>query len=149
MRLKTASTTTVALAIMALPAPGFSQPQATAAAASAPPVSISACEITRRARTRNVTNPYPLAITGGLHISFAVRGPLAATDVRFRVDYRGESEIVPDAGTFSSGATISHSYDNFSDYAFLGPTPNVCRVVTVRFSDGSVWNGSSRRQATQ
>jgi hypothetical protein len=110
------------------------------------PVRISACEITRRARTRNTFNPYPLAVTGGLHVSFVDLRSVAASEVRFRVDYRGESEVVVDSGMFSPGATISHSFDNFSDYAYLGPRPNLCRVVSVRFADGSIWNGVPLRQ---
>lgn len=110
------------------------------------PVTISACVISRRPRYRNRTNPYPLPVTGGLQIGFVNRGTSAAKEIRFRVDYRGESEVITDAGTFAPGALFSHSFENFSDYAYLGPTPNVCAVVMVRFADGTVWNGITRGQ---
>jgi hypothetical protein len=112
----------------------------------ASPVTISACQITRRARYRNVVSPYPLPITGGLRIAFVNHGSSPAKDIRFHVDYRGESEVIEDAGTFSPGALVSHSFDNFSDYAYLGPTPNICAVVSVRFADGTVWNAVSHGQ---
>ncbi|HYZ15720.1 MAG TPA: hypothetical protein VE591_04935 [Candidatus Acidoferrum sp.] len=112
----------------------------------ASPVSITACGITRRARYRNIVSPYPLPITGGLRIAYVNHGSGPAKEIRVRVDYRGESEVIVDSGTFSPGALVSHSFDNFSDYAYLGPTPNVCAVVYVRFADGTVWSGVPRGQ---
>jgi hypothetical protein len=122
-------------------------PQPSPASLSGPsPVSISQCSITRRARYRNIVSPYPLPITGGLRIAYVNHGTTAAKDIRFHVEYRGESEVIVDTGTFSPGALVSHSFDNFSDYAYLGPTPNVCAVVSVRFADGTVWNAVSHGQ---
>jgi hypothetical protein len=110
------------------------------------PVAISACDIPRRPRYRNIASPYPLPITGGLHIAYVNHGSSPAKDIRFRVDYRGESEVIEDAGTFSPSTLVDHKFGNFSDYAYLGPTPNVCAVVSVRFADGTVWSGVPRGQ---
>ncbi len=136
--------------VLALPAaPGLAQsPEPTPALTISPsPVSIAACTIARRERTRGFQgNPYPLPITGGLRITFVNHGTAAVAEVAFRVDYRGESEIVHDVGTFTSGVAIAHSYDNFSDYAYLGPTPNVCRVAYVRLADGTTWGTPQRRR---
>jgi hypothetical protein len=123
-----------------LVAPVAAPAQPSAAVASAtPPIGLTACEITRRERGRSSLSPYPLPITGGLRLTFADRANVGATLIRVFVDYRGEAETIEDAGTFSPGATINHTFDNFSDYAYLGPRPNACRVVFVRFTDGSVW----------
>jgi hypothetical protein len=57
---------------------------------------------------------------------------------------------VVDAGTFSPGVTIDHTFaDVFSGYAYIGPKPNSCTVRVVRFKDGSTWHASGlgRRQA--
>ncbi|HTJ27275.1 MAG TPA: hypothetical protein VMA36_14030 [Candidatus Limnocylindria bacterium] len=110
------------------------------------PVTISYCQVTRRPRYRNMTNPYPLPITGGLHLGFVNRGKSAANEIRFRVEYRGQSDLISDIGNFAPGTLVSHSFENFSDYAYLGPTPNVCAVVMVRFADGTVWSGVSHEQ---
>jgi hypothetical protein len=137
----------VALAVPAVGASAQGPSPVHAAAAFGPaPVTIAGCVITRRPRYRNMKNPYPLPITGGLHVGFVNHGTSAAKEVRIHVDYRGESEVVTDAGTFAPGTLVSRSFDNFSDYAYLGPTPNVCAVVMVRFADGTVWNGVPRGQ---
>jgi hypothetical protein len=139
-----------ALAVPAIPAPAqdLTPPlePSPAALAEAAPVTISACSITRRPRYRNMTYPYPLPVTGGLRIAFVNRGTSAAKEIHFRVDYRGESEVISDSGNFAPTTLASHSFENFSDYAYLGPTPNLCAVIFVRFADGTVWNGVPRGQ---
>jgi hypothetical protein len=139
---------TCGVAVAALVAPSaITSAQSPRPVLSGPaPVTIAACEITRRPRYRNRTSPYPVPVTGGLHVGFVNHGAIAAKEIRFRVDYRGESEVIIYGGTFTPGALISHSFDNFSDYAYLGPTPNLCEVIIVRFADGTVWNGVARGQ---
>jgi hypothetical protein len=95
--------------------------------------------------------PYPgySHYTDGLRIAFINRSPQTAVRVAFRVNYRGAEENIIDAGTFSSGVNIDHTFGEFTGFAWLGPKPNECRVVAVRFSDGSVWHASGSRRYPQ
>jgi hypothetical protein len=114
----------------------------------ASPVAITTCSVLAWQRgPTGFWNPYsyPLAggqpITDGIRIAFVNRSARVADRVRFLVNYRGEVEHIIDAGTFSPHVTIDHTFGNFSGFAYLGPRPNVCRVVGVRFVDGTVWRG--------
>jgi hypothetical protein len=110
------------------------------------PVTIASCLVSRRLRFPDMDSPYQLPITGGLHLGFVNHGASAATEVRFRVDYRGQSDLITVTGSFAPRTLVSRSFENFSDYAYLGPTPNVCAVVMVRFADGTIWSGASHGQ---
>ncbi|MGD1065626.1 MAG: hypothetical protein ABR975_02315 [Vulcanimicrobiaceae bacterium] len=111
------------------------------------PIAIDKCEIAQR----SVSDPfrpwhgwrYPdrnrLPQTNGLRIAFVNQTNTPATEVGFRVGYRGSVEYVRDAGTFSPGVAIDHTHSQFIDYAYLGSRPNSCKVVFARFADGSMW----------
>jgi hypothetical protein len=77
--------------------------------------------------------------TDGVHVAYVNKGPLTASRVVFSVNYRGDVEHVVDAGTFSPGVTIDHTFGQFTGLAFLGQRPNSCRVAAVRFANGSAW----------
>jgi hypothetical protein len=77
--------------------------------------------------------------TDGLHIAYVNKSRLTASRVVFSVNYRGDVEHVVDAGTFSPGVTIDHTFGQFTGLAFLGQRPNSCRVAAVRFTDGTAW----------
>lgn len=95
--------------------------------------------------------PYPLEslYTDGIRISYINHGPQPATRVAFLVNYRGDIQRIIDVGIFSPNVTIKHTFGNFTGDAWLGPKPNACRVVAVRFVDGSVWRAvaPARRRA--
>jgi hypothetical protein len=65
-----------------------------------------------------------------------------ATEVGFHVGYRGAFEYIRDAGTFSPGVSIDHSYFDFANFAYLGSKPNVCQAAFVKFADGSEWRAA-------
>jgi hypothetical protein len=143
------------LALAAAPAaltPATAQPVTPAAApvVAPAPVAIDGCSI--------MTNIYypPLlrgavmrwVTTAGLKIIFHSKGPQAAVDVRFLVEYRGDVEVIDDVGNFSAGVKINHSYSHFEDFAYLGTHPNICRVVRVKLADGTIWSAEGRRQSS-
>jgi hypothetical protein len=119
---------------------------ASAFAQSPSPIAITNCSVLQYVPT----GPYPFwrpfgpypnrsLYTDGLRIAFINRGPQVASRVAFLVNYRGDVQHVIDAGTFSPNVTIDHTFGEFTGDAWLGPKPNVCRAVAVRFRDGSVW----------
>jgi hypothetical protein len=67
-----------------------------------------------------------------------------AARVAFLVNYRGDVQHIIDVGTFSPNASIDHSFGEFTGDAWLGPKPNSCRAVAVRYADGSVWRAAAR-----
>lgn len=95
--------------------------------------------------------PYGSPYTDGISISFVNTSARTADRVVFGVNYRGDFQRVIDAGTFSPGVTINHTFaDVFSGYAYIGSKPNSCVVRVVRFKDGSTWRApglAPRRQA--
>ncbi|HEV3086921.1 MAG TPA: hypothetical protein VGX96_06810 [Candidatus Elarobacter sp.] len=74
---------------------------------------------------------------GDLRISFVNQAPLAATDVLFAVRYNGQTQIVEDVGTFSTGATVTRDFLPPSFLRYNGAAQ--CSVEAVLFSDGSSW----------
>ena len=81
--------------------------------------------------------------TDGLKISYVNTSNKVASRVGFRVTYGGQSERIIDAGTFSPGAVITHTFGEFSGKPYLGSQPSDCRPIGVRFQDGSIWRASS------
>jgi hypothetical protein len=114
----------------------------TPTAATQAPITIDRCEIPRSYETSNWRRWTGLSMTtGALRIAFHDRAQRPIANVAFSVDYRGEVETVRDAGTFSPGAPIDHTYaGRFTDFAYLGSRPNRCHVVSVTFADGSTWS---------
>lgn len=137
----TVPVTLILLLSLALGAPQIARAQPPS------PIQIQTCTILPWQRVRPpFWNPFDLEplpvsapITDGIRIVYVNRGPIAADRVRFVVDYRGEVERIVDAGKFSPNVKIDHTFSNFSGQAYLGPTPNYCRVNLVRFMDGTVW----------
>jgi hypothetical protein len=117
------------------------------AGAQAVPVQIQQCTVLQATRFPHHPFWYPygpwyhpgVPVTDGIRIVYVNRGSIPANRVAFYVDYRGDRERIVDVGTFSPGATIDHTFGNFSGDAYLGPRPNVCTVHAVRFADGSAW----------
>jgi hypothetical protein len=121
-------------------------PLAAGAQTAPTPVAISSCRVMqyqgvegRRFWYPWSSRPYGSIYTDGVEISYVNKAPLTASRVVFSVNYRGDIEHVVDAGTFSSGATIDHTFGQFTGLAFLGTRPNSCRVAAVRFTNGTAW----------
>ena len=128
-----------------------------AAAQSAAPVSITSCTVLRAAPLRPAYPNYwysyygaqfprhSLPITDGLAITYQNVGTAVADRVAFEVDYRGQRDKIVDVGKFSPNVSIAHTFGNFEGLAYLGQTPNSCRVAAVRFVDGHVWHAKHMR----
>lgn len=86
-----------------------------------------------------------MPVADGVRIVYSVLNPIAADRVAFVVNYRGDTQHIVDAGTFSTGATIDHTFGNFSGDAYLGPNPNSCTAVAARFIDGTTWHPTTSR----
>jgi hypothetical protein len=117
-----------------------------ARAQSRDPIRITKCDILRYITVNahpfwRPFGPYPYGslYTDGIQIVYMNTSPKTATRVAFLVNYRGDVQHIIDVGTFSPNISINHEFGQFTGDAWLGPKPNVCRAVAVRFSDGTVW----------
>ena len=68
-----------------------------------------------------------------LHIRFVNAGPKTIASVTFAVSDAGTTQNVIDAGTFSTGASISHA---FNWWSYTADSVD-CHVVSVRYADGT------------
>lgn len=89
--------------------------------------------------------PHGTPFVDGVRIVYSVLNPISADRVAFDVNYRGDTQHIVDAGTFSTGATIDHTFGSFSGDAYLGPNPNSCTAVAARFIDGTTWRPTTSR----
>jgi hypothetical protein len=105
------------------------------------PISVVACEQSSISIPQLTEAPASALQLDNLRISFVNRAALKATDVRFAVSTPNGTETIDDAGSFATGARITHNFvpavggANFSDLAS-------CAVESVRFSDGTTWRPS-------
>jgi hypothetical protein len=123
---------------------------ASAEAQGRPPIGITDCTLLQYAPEAQHPfwrpfGPYPIEsyYADGIRIVYVNHGPLAATRVAFVVNYRGDVQRIIDVGTFSVNVTINHTFGNFTGDAWLGPRPNSCRAVAVRFADNSAWRAAA------
>jgi hypothetical protein len=126
---------------------------ANAQARSSAPVTVTECSVLQYRATHlhpfwRPFGPYPYGsvYTDGLRIVFVNHAEKTASRVAFRVNYRGDVRQVIDVGTFSPAVTIDHLFGEFTGDAWLGPKPNACGVVAVRYADGSYWHAPPERR---
>jgi hypothetical protein len=104
-----------------------------------PPVSVVACDYSTVDSTGGLifpgTAPYQ---TSNLRISFVNQAPVTATNVRFIVRYADRTQVIEDAGTFSSGTPITQDFTPATNAPYGGSSAQ-CSVESVTFSDGSTW----------
>jgi hypothetical protein len=105
------------------------------------PVTVVSCDYTSQWLPASATGiPESASFQGGnLRISFVNQAPLTATSVRFAVHYAGRTQIVDDAGTFSSGTPIVQDFAPLANAGAYGADGAQCAVESVTFSDGSTW----------
>ncbi len=131
---------------------------APASAQGGAPVLISSCTVLRAAPLRpaypNYWYPYydrvrfpqqSVPVTDGLAITYQNVGTTVADRVAFEVNYRGQRDKIVDVGKFSPNVSIAHTFGNYEGLAYLGQTPDSCRVAAVRFVDGHVWHAKHAR----
>jgi len=122
------------------------------AAGPGPAIQINSCTVLQEVHTGPAfwypfgpVVPHGSPFTDGIRIVYTNLNPVAADRVAFVVSYRGDTQHIVDTGTFSTGATIDHTFGNFSGDAYLGPNPNSCAAVAARFVDGTTWRPSTSR----
>jgi hypothetical protein len=117
----------------------------TPAFAQQTPISIQSCTVLQAQRVHRFWYPWGPAVpvgapwADGIRIVYMNVAPKTANRVAFLVNYRGDTQRIIDAGTFSPNVKIDHTFGNFSGDAYLGPRPNACTARAVRFVDGTVW----------
>ena len=105
------------------------------------PVTVVSCDYTSQWLPSSATGiPESASFqSGSLRISFVNQAPLTATNVRFAVHYAGRTQIVDDAGTFSTGTPIVQDFAPLANAGAYGNDGAQCAVESVTFSDGSTW----------
>jgi|ERR1700733_2374993 len=109
-------------------------------ASAVSPVSVVSCDYTSvqsNGGTITIPEMAPFQVSN-LRISFVNQAPLTATNVRFAVRYADRTQIIEDAGTFSSGTPITQDFTPTALSAY-GAGSAQCSVESVTFSDGSTW----------
>ncbi len=107
------------------------------------PVSVVACDFTGGQLPPSATGipEMPSSYVGNLRISFVNQAPVTATSVRFAVRYAGRTQIIDDAGTFSTGVPITQEFTPAAITPYETSSAQ-CAVESVSFSDGSTWQPS-------
>ncbi len=122
------------------------------------PITIKACSIQQYVYTPahpfwypwGPIGPFGTPVTDGIRIQYVNTSTKVATRVAFLVNYRGDVEHIVDAGTFSPGVTIDHTFAQYTGQVYQGSNPNQCAPIAVRFSDGTIWRSPTlRRQPAQ
>jgi hypothetical protein len=108
-------------------------------AAAVAPVSVVSCDYSSVQSTGGLTIPEsaPFQVSN-LRISFVNQAPVTATNVRFAVRYADRTQIIEDAGSFSTGTAITQDFSPAAPSAYYTGGAQ-CSVESVTFSDGSTW----------
>jgi hypothetical protein len=130
---------TLVLVSLALASAAFATAQTTAS-----PITINSCGPKLDSDSGQSAGGVTLSSKSeGIRIEFTNESSKTANLVNFAVDSNGEQFVIRDVGTFSPGISIKHNYRNGEGQAFVLPqfiAPKIkCRVSSVRFTDGSVW----------
>ncbi|HTJ28579.1 MAG TPA: hypothetical protein VMA36_20665 [Candidatus Limnocylindria bacterium] len=84
-------------------------------------------------------------VSQGIEIQFVNNARVNVSQVTFNVVYHGKSAVIPDHGTFTPGTVIKHDFlDQYVGDTLTGATPEVCRVSSVTFADGTVSNAPAQ-----
>ncbi|HXM07400.1 MAG TPA: hypothetical protein VN936_08045, partial [Candidatus Acidoferrum sp.] len=97
-------------------------------ALSSQPIQIEACRIHN--------NHGAVAPFGAVSLTFTNQGSIAASEVRFRIEYAGQTADVTDSGSFAPNAVIRHSFEAFRNLRYRGAIPESCSVAGVTLIDG-------------
>ena len=107
-------------------------------APAVPPVSVVACDYSSFGSDAGQFAPGTAPIhTSNLRITFVNQAQLTATNVRFAVRYADRTQIIEDAGTFSSGIPITQDFTPSTNDPYNASVQ--CTVEAVTFGDGSTW----------
>lgn len=115
-------------------------PATTAAQAAQPTatdaLSLTACDIEFTQPAGPGDGPAASAIANGVFIEFTNRGPASISDATFAISYNGNTTLVKDRGTFSSGVAIRHRFPLLP--TALVESPVQCRIVEAHYGPGSL-----------
>jgi hypothetical protein len=92
-------------------------------ALSSQPIQIVECRIHN--------NHGAVAPFGAVSLTFTNIGSVAASEVRFRIVYAGQTADVTDSGSFAPNVVIHHSFEAFRNLSYRGATPDTCAVTGV------------------
>jgi len=113
-------------------------PAASPAAPAASPVSVVACNYSSLRGNGALRAPGMGSLNlGSLLVTFVNDSPLTATDVRFTAHYANSTQTFEEAGTFSTGTSVTQNFTPSNNPEFNGSA--ACAVQSVTFSDGSTW----------
>ena len=86
-----------------------------------------------------VVNQGGNGLTNGINVVYYNTHSMPATEVDFRIGYRGKRHILIDTGSFTQGAQINHNLTNdLVGFPWSGPEPNHCTVQRVVLANGTV-----------
>jgi hypothetical protein len=84
-------------------------------------------------------------VSQGIEIQFVNNARINVTGVTFGVVYHGKAAVIPDHGSFAPGSVIKHTFlQQYVGDTLTGTTPEVCRVRSVTFADGTVSNAPAQ-----
>jgi len=109
----------------------LSAPQTTAYTATSP-IQVASCSVAQTQTQAGFPGGLSLPANSSLAISFVNQDQKTINSVTFNVN----GTPIVDAGTFSTGARISH---NFAAPELIGSSDLTCNVQSVAFADGSTW----------
>jgi hypothetical protein len=110
-------------------------------ASASSPVSIVSCNYSSEQSSAALTPEMAPYQVRNLQISFVNQAAVTATGVKIAVRYADRTQIVEDAGTFSTGTPITRNFVPAGGGAYGGGSAQ-CAVEAVTFADGSVWQAS-------
>jgi hypothetical protein len=105
------------------------------ASPAAAPINITSCSVS--STPSQVIPDTARFWSDNLLITFVNQAPVPATDVRFAVTYKGQTQVLDDTGTFSTGTPITQNLSPSPEPQYDGAA--ACSVQSVTFSDGSTW----------
>lgn len=109
----------------------LSAPQTTAYTATSP-IQVASCSVSQTQGQAGFPGGLSLPENSSLAISFVNQDQKTVNSVTFNVN----GTPIVDAGSFSTGARISH---NFVAPQLIGSSDVTCSVQSVAFADGSTW----------
>lgn len=95
------------------------------------PVTITSCTVNENTGNSTVS-------PNSLRINYYNNQPNSTlTSVTFRVRYAQTPVTVTDSGSFEYKAPITHQFNQLGGIPWTGASPEICRVVTATFADGT------------
>jgi len=105
---------------------------------NAAPITIRECSVGEDAARMNPLIGVQPPRTSGVTIAYVNDADVAASEIHFRVKYRGRTLAFVDRGAFPPHAKLTRTFANMSE-VFTGNSAD-CSVTSATFADGSRWD---------